>query len=331
MTTDVQAASGVLTKQDLLRHYRVMRTIREFEERLHFEFATGEIPGFVHLYAGEEAIAAGVCANLRDDDYIASTHRGHGHAIAKGCDVKGMMAEIYGKATGICRGKGGSMHIADLAVGMLGANGIVGGGPPLVCGVGLKARVTGTDQVAVSFTGDGGSNQGTFLESLNLATVWNLPVVFVVENNGYAEATSSMFHQAGIEVARRAEGFGLPGVVVDGHDFFAVYEATREAVARARSGGGPSLIECKVLRYYGHFEGDQQTYRDPGEVENARATKDCLLLFERRAVGAGLVGEDELRTIDGEIATLVDEAVAEAKRAPDPALDAVLTDVYVSY
>ncbi|MBB2911989.1 pyruvate dehydrogenase E1 component alpha subunit [Streptosporangium becharense] len=331
MTADLQAASDVLTRQDLLRYYRVMRTVREFEERLHIEFATGEIPGFVHLYAGEEAIAAGVCANLRDDDYIASTHRGHGHAIAKGCDVRGMMAEIYGKATGICRGKGGSMHIADLAVGMLGANGIVGGGPPLVCGVGLKARVTGTDQVAVSFTGDGGSNQGTFLESLNLAAVWNLPTIFVVENNGYAEATSPMFHQAGIEIAKRADGFGLPGAVVDGHDFFAVYEATREAVERARSGGGPSLIECKVLRYYGHFEGDQQTYRDPDEVPDARANKDCLLLFERRVTGDGLVGADELRAIDGEIATLIDEAVAEAKRAPEPALDAVLADVYVSY
>src|SRR5215204_4405220 len=213
------------SKQQLLEWYNTMRTIREFEERLHKEFATGEIPGFVHLYAGEEAIATGVITHLRDDDYIASTHRGHGHAIAKGCDVKGMMAEIYGKKTGICHGKGGSMHIADLDQGMLGANGIVGGGPPLVCGVGLTAKVTGSDQVAVSFTGDGGSNQGTFLEALNLASAWHLPCVFVVENNGYAEATSSQFHQAGVDVAKRADGFGMPGIVVDGHDLFAVYEA----------------------------------------------------------------------------------------------------------
>ncbi|MER7499675.1 thiamine pyrophosphate-dependent dehydrogenase E1 component subunit alpha [Nonomuraea pusilla] len=331
MRTDVHVAGGALAKEDLLRHYQVMRTIREFEERLHLEFATGEIPGFVHLYAGEEAIAAGFCANLRRDDYIASTHRGHGHAIAKGCDVKGMMAEIYGKATGICHGKGGSMHIADLAVGMLGANGIVGGGPPLVCGVGLKAKVTGSRQVAVSFTGDGGSNQGTFLESLNLAAVWNLPVVFVVENNGYAESTSPRFHQSGIDVAKRADGFGLPGVVVDGHDFFAVYEAAREAIGRARAGGGPSLIECKVMRYYGHFEGDQQTYREPGEVDDARATKDCLLLFERRAVNAGILAEEELRAIDKQVLALIDEAVAEARQAPDPTPADLLTDVYVSY
>src|SRR3954471_7083952 len=205
-----------LTKEQLLDAYRVMRTIREFEERLHREFATGEIPGFVHLYAGEEAIAAGVIGHLGSDDYVASTHRGHGHAIAKGCDVKAMMAEIYGKRTGICHGKGGSMHIADLDQGMLGANGIVGGGPPLVCGAGLSAKVRGTKQVAVSFTGDGGSNQGTFLEALNLASAWHLACVFVVKNNGYAEATPSQFHQAGVDVAKRADGFGMPGIVVDG-------------------------------------------------------------------------------------------------------------------
>jgi acetoin:2,6-dichlorophenolindophenol oxidoreductase subunit alpha len=249
----VAPPTGDVTKDQVLDAYRTMRTIREFEERLHREFATGDIPGFVHLYAGEEAIAAGVIGHLGPDDYVASTHRGHGHAIAKGCDVKGMMAEIYGKRTGICHGKGGSMHIADIDRGMLGANGIVGGGPPLVCGVGLTAKVKGTDQVAVSFTGDGGSNQGTFLEALNLASAWHLPCVFVVENNGYAEATSSAFHQAGIDVAKRADGFGMPGIVVDGFDFFAVHEAAGEAIRRARSGGGPTLLECKVGRYYGHF------------------------------------------------------------------------------
>ena len=223
----------------------------------------------MHLYAGEEAIAAGVCAHLRPDDYVASTHRGHGHAIAKGCDVKAMMAEIYGKQSGLCHGKGGSMHIADLEKGMLGANGIVGGGPPLVCGVGLTARVKQTDQVAVSFTGDGGSNQGTFLESLNLAACWELPCVFVVEDNGYAESTPPAYHQAGIDIAKRADGFGLPGVEVDGFDFFAVHEAAGEAIRRARSGGGASLLVCKVMRYFGHFEGDQQTYRGADEVEGA--------------------------------------------------------------
>jgi TPP-dependent pyruvate/acetoin dehydrogenase alpha subunit len=331
MSATAPPRAGDLTKEQLLEAYRAMRTIREFEERLHREFATGEIPGFVHLYAGEEAIAAGICAHLGPADYVASTHRGHGHAIAKGCDVKAMMAEIYGKQTGLCHGKGGSMHIADLDKGMLGANGIVGGGPPLVCGVGLTAKVKKTDQVAVSFTGDGGSNQGTFLESLNLAAAWHLPCVFVVENNGYAESTSSNFHQSGVDVAKRGDGFGLPGVVVDGFDFFAVHEVAGEAIRRARSGGGPSLIECKVNRYYGHFEGDQQTYRGPNEVEELRATRDCLDAFAKRVQEMGMLGADELAEIDRAVGALIEDAVSEAKAAPAPTAADVLTDVYVAY
>ena len=325
------AGAQELGKEQLLHAYRVMRAIREFEERLHTEFATGDIPGFVHLYAGEEAIATGVCAHLDGDDYVASTHRGHGHAIAKGCDVKGMMKEIYGKADGLCHGKGGSMHIADLDKGMLGANGIVGGGPPLVCGVGLSAKVRGTDQVAVSFTGDGGSNQGTTLESMNLAAVWDLPVVFIIENNGYAEATSTNFSTKGLDIAKRADGFGIPGVVVDGHDFFAVHEAAGEAIRRAREGGGPSLIECKVNRYFGHFEGDAQTYRAENEVEDIRNEKDCLMLFRQRVTSAGLVEEEDLDDIDKEVGQLIDEAVEEGQAAPEPGEDDLLTDVYVSY
>jgi acetoin:2,6-dichlorophenolindophenol oxidoreductase subunit alpha len=331
MSAVAPPATGELTAEQLLEAYRVMRTIREFEERLHVEFATGEIPGFVHLYAGEEAIAAGVCAHLGSDDYVASTHRGHGHAIAKGCDVKAMMAEIYGKQSGICHGKGGSMHIADLAKGMLGANGIVGGGPPLVCGVGLTSKVKRSGQVAVSFTGDGGSNQGTFLESLNLAAAWNLPCIFVVENNGYAESTPPAYHQSGIDVAKRADGFGMPGIVVDGFDFFAVHEVAGEAVARARAGGGPTLVECKGMRYFGHFEGDQQTYRGAGEVEELRRTRDCLLAFSRRVTEAGLLEADRLAEVDEAVRTLVDEAVAEAKAGPDPTAADVHTDVYASY
>ncbi|MDP8940707.1 MAG: thiamine pyrophosphate-dependent dehydrogenase E1 component subunit alpha [Actinomycetota bacterium] len=325
------AGSTELSKEQLLEAYRVMRTIRDFEERLHTEFATGEIPGFVHLYAGEEAIAAGVMAHLDGDDYVASTHRGHGHSIAKGCDVKGMMLEIYGKDEGICRGKGGSMHIADLEKGMLGANGIVGGGPPLVCGVGLSAKVRGTKQVGVSFTGDGGANQGTFLESLNLASAWDLPCIFVMENNGYAEATAQAFSSKGIDIAKRADGFSMPGIVVDGHDFFAVYEAAGEAIRRAREGGGPSLIECKVNRYFGHFEGDAQTYRAENEVENIRKEKDCLDLFRKRVTSASLIEDEELDRIDEEVKQLIDEAVEEAKAAPEPDPDKLLTDVYVSY
>ncbi len=320
-----------LTKDQLAQAYRVMRTIREFEDRLHVEFATGEIPGFVHLYAGEEAIAAGVMAHLAPTDYIASTHRGHGHAIAKGCDVKAMMLEIYGKAQGLCHGKGGSMHIADIEKGMLGANGIVGGGPPMICGVGLSAKTRRTDQVGIAFVGDGGSNQGTFLESLNLAAVWHLPVVFVVENNGYAESTSPNFHQSGVDVAKRADGFGLPGVVVDGFDFFAVHEAAGEAIRRARSGGGPSLLECKVMRYYGHFEGDQQTYRAPNEVEDIKASRDCLDQFANRVTSADLMSAADMKAIDAEVHELIGTAVAEAKSAPDPDQSDLLTDVYASY
>ena len=325
------AGSTELGKEQLLDAYRTMRTIRDFEERLHTEFATGEIPGFVHLYAGEEAIAAGIMAHLDGDDYVASTHRGHGHSIAKGCDVKGMMLEIYGKDEGICRGKGGSMHIADLEKGMLGANGIVGGGPPLVCGVGLSAKVRGTRQVGVSFTGDGGANQGTFMESLNLASAWDLPCIFIMENNGYAEATAQAFSSKGIDIAKRADGFSMPGIVVDGHDFFAVHEAAGEAIRRAREGGGPSLIECKVNRYFGHFEGDAQTYRAENEVKEIRAEKDCLDLFRKRVTSADLVEGEELDRIDEEIKALIDEAVEEAKAAPEPDPDKLLTDVYVSY
>ncbi len=251
-TVAPQATRG-LDDDALLRAYRIMRTIRSFEDRVHDEFATGEIPGFVHLYAGEEASAAGVIMHLDDRDSIASTHRGHGHCIARGVSVKTMMAEIFGKSTGVCHGKGGSMHIADLSKGMPGANGIVGGGPPLICGTALAAKLQGTGGVGVAFFGDGASNQGTTLEALNLASVWNLPAIFVAENNGYAETTSSSWSVAADNIADRAAGFGMPGVIVDGFDFFAVHEAAGEAVSRAREGGGPSLIEVKLTRYYGHF------------------------------------------------------------------------------
>ncbi len=320
-----------LTKDDLLKAYRVMRTIREFEERVHVEFAAGEIPGFVHLYAGEEACAAGVCLHLSDDDYVASTHRGHGHCIAKGVDVHGMMAELFGRSTGVCRGKGGSMHIADLNLGMMGANGIVGGGPPLICGAALAAGRAGNGNVGVAFVGDGGSNQGTTFESLNLAKIWNLPAVFVVEDNGYAEATSSKYAIGAESNAERARGFGLPAVRVDGHDFFAVYEAAGEAVERARRGGGPSLLDCQVNRYYGHFEGDAQTYRGSDEVKQLRNNRDCLEMFAGRVTDSGELLETELKAIDREVSELIENAVTEAKSAPKPEPADLLTDVYVSY
>lgn len=319
-----------LTREQLLDAYRTMRTIREFEERVHREFATGEIPGFVHLYAGEEASAAGVCLSLDDRDTIASTHRGHGHCIAKGVDVGEMMAEIYGRRTGSCHGKGGSMHIADLSKGMLGANGIVGGGPPLICGTALAAKIKGTGGVSVAFFGDGGSNQGTTLESMNLACVWNLPAVFIAENNGYAESTASAWSVASDNIADRAAGFGMPGVIVDGFDFFAVYEAASEAIARARQGGGPTLVEMKFTRYFGHFEGDQQTYR-ADEVEHARAELDCLVRFAARVTETGELARADLDAIDAEIGAEIDKAVEDAKGAPLPTEADLLTDVYVRY
>lgn len=319
-----------LSKDKLLGVYRAMKTIREFEERLHVDFGRGDIPGFVHLYAGEEATAVGIMTHLHDLDRIASTHRGHGHCIAKGVDVHAMMAEIYGKATGSCGGKGGSMHIADLSKGMMGANGILGAGAPLICGAALAAKHLGHDGVGITFFGDGASNQGTVLESMNLAGVWNLPVIFVVENNGYAEATSVEYATAADSYVDRATGFGLPGVTVDGTDFFAVYEAAGEVIRRARQGGGPSLLECKMIRFFGHFEGDAQTYKAPGENDYNREHRDCLKLFRAKVTGAGVISDKEFDAVDVEVMALIEDTVVQAKLAPLPDLASLTTDVYVN-
>jgi len=319
---------GALGRAELIEAYRVMRTIRAFEERVHAEFKSGELPGAVHLYAGQEAVAAGVCGALAEGDYIASTHRGHGHAIAKGCDINAMMRELYGKAGGSCNGKGGSMHIADFERGMLGANGVAAGGAPLACGSALSAKVLGRGDISVAFVGDGAANQGSFAESLNLATVWQLPVVFVVEDNGYAQATGTSYHLRGLDVARRAEAFGMPAVIVDGTDYFAVRAATEEAAERARTGGGPSLIECKAGRFFGHMEGfDTQGYRGEGEVDRLRADADCLASF---LAAADLPG-DEVSAVDATVDAAVEVAVADAKAAPDPEIGDLLNDVYVTY
>ncbi|GAB2846267.1 thiamine pyrophosphate-dependent dehydrogenase E1 component subunit alpha [Lentzea nigeriaca] len=319
-------------RAELIDIYRTMRTIREFEERVHTEFPGGEIPGAVHLYAGQEAVATGVCTVLTGDDYIASTHRGHGHAIAKGCDVTAMMLEIYGRAGGLCGGKGGSMHIADFGRGMLGANGVAAGGVPLSCGSALSAKVRGTDQVSVAFVGDGGANQGAFAESLVLAAVWQLPIVFVVEDNGYAQATGTRFHLGGKDIAPRAEALGIPAAVVDGYDVLAVREAAAGAVQRARSGGGPTLLDCKAHRFFGHMEGwDQQAYRAEGEVDRLRAEQDCLQLFAIRALEDEWLTTAEIAEIDAAVRALIDHAVEEAKSAKDPDISELLTDVYVTY
>jgi len=320
-----------MNSEQLIAAYRGMCTIREFEERVHKEFATGQIPGFVHLYAGEEASAVGVCMQLGATDYIGSTHRGHGHAIAKGCDIGAMMKEIFGRQGGLCKGKGGSMHIADIGKGMLGANGIVGGGPPLACGAALAAKVKKTNSVAVAFFGDGAFNQGTTLEAMNFASVYKLPVFFVLEDNGYAESTASSWSIGGHNPVRRAEGFGIPGLRVDGHDFFAVYRAAKEAVDRMRAGGGPEFIHVEFTRYYGHFEGDQMTYRPPGEVQEERNFLDCLKFMRARLTSSGLVQASVLDQTEREVSALIERAVNDARAAapPDPA--DLLTDVYKDY
>jgi len=305
-----------LTEEQLLAAYKRMRDIREFEDRLHDENNTGDIPGFIHLYSGEEAVAVGICENLTDKDFITSTHRGHGHCIA-------------GKDDGLCRGKGGSMHIADLDKGMLGANGIVGGGPPLAIGAALSAKTLKNGGVGLSFTGDGGSNQGLTFEAINMAVVLKLPVIFVFENNGFGEGTAHDYAVGSKDIAGRAAGFGLPAEKVDGTDFFAVYEVAQKAIERARRGEGPSVIETVTNRFYGHFEGDPGLIRSKEELDYVKEHKDPLKIFREKVKGK--IEEAKLDAIDAQSKANVDDAVAKARAAKYPEVSQLLTDVYVSY
>jgi acetoin:2,6-dichlorophenolindophenol oxidoreductase subunit alpha len=314
----------------LIAMYAKMRMIRAFEDTLHDLFAAGEIPGFVHLYAGEEAVAVGVAAALNPDDYITSTHRGHGHCLAKDVDLNAMLAEIFGRATGVCKGKGGSMHIADVSRGMLGANGIVGAGIPIAVGAALAAKTLKTGQVSVGFFGDGASNQGTLHEAMNMAAIWSLPCLFVCENNGYAEATSPRYSTRVANIADRAAGYGMPGVVVDGQDVVAVFAAADQAVERARNGGGPTLIEAETYRYYGHFEGDAMKYRTDEEVSSYRQRDPLKVFCEEIAPTAGITNE-QLQAIDADVAKRIEAAIAYAKSSPLPRAEECLTDVYGSY
>ena len=326
-----QAEEQVLSSEQARWMYRKMVEIRQFEDAVHLLFGQGKLPGFVHLYAGEEAIAVGVGAHLNQQDSITSTHRGHGHCIAKECDLNGMMAELYGKATGLCKGKGGSMHIADLDKGMLGANGIVGGGFPLACGAALTAKVKKSGAVSVCFFGDGANNQGTFHEGLNLAAIWKLPVVFVAENNGYAEATPFTYASSCTRIADRASGYNMPGVVVDGKDVLAVYRAAGEAIVRARRGEGPTLIECITYRNYGHFEGDAQTYKTEEEKAEHLNERDAIALFRRHLLATQTLTADEISGIERDVEAAVQEAIRFAEESPYPDASELLTDVYVSY
>jgi pyruvate dehydrogenase E1 component alpha subunit len=316
-----------IPRDTLLLIYERMLKIRHFENRVKDLFAAGEMPGFVHLYLGEEAVAVGACAALNDDDYITSTHRGHGHIIAKGGDVKRMMAELYGKATGYNKGKGGSMHIADPSLGILGANGIVGAGLPIATGAALSAKLRKSGQVAVCFFGDGASNQGTFHEAVNIASAFDLPVVYVCENNLYAVGTRQANVRKVEDIADRGVGYGIPGLAIDGNDVIAVYEACTEAVDRARSGMGPTLIECKTYRWQTHFEGEPDTYRPPEEVE-AWLKREPIAPYRRHLIEHSVLTRKEANDIEANIVKELDKAVAFARQSPLPEPESALQDLW---
>jgi acetoin:2,6-dichlorophenolindophenol oxidoreductase subunit alpha len=313
----------------LLDLHRRMVRIRLFEETAGKLMEDGKIPGALHLYVGQEAVAAGVMVHLGNEDWITSTHRGHGHLIAKGGQFDRMFAELFGRATGYCKGKGGSMHISNMDLGMLGANGIVGGGPPIAVGAAFSSRFRKTTNVACSFFGDGASNEGAFHEAANMAALFKLPVVFVCENNGYGEYTPQSKHQAIVDVADRAAGYGMPGVIVDGMDAIAVYEAAGEAIERARKGEGPTLLECKTYRYYDHVgvRGMGLNYRTDEEVAYWKQ-RDPIKMIELNLAKQGILSEEAARKVHDEVMEDVREGVKFAESSPMPDPSTILDDVY---
>jgi len=316
-----------LPKEKLIEMYRMMVKIRLFEEKVFELYAQNLVPGTIHLYTGQEAVAVGVCSALRKDDYITSTHRGHGHCIAKGADVKRVMAEILGKKTGYCKGKGGSMHIADFSIGVLGATAVVGAGIPIAAGVGLSIKLKKTDQVVACFFGDGASNQGTFHEGINMAAIWQLPVIFVCENNLYAMGTRQSLVMRIENIADRSAAYGIPGVVVDGNDVLAVYEAAFKAAERGRKGEGPTLIECRTYRHRGHSRVDPAKYRPREEVE-AWLAKDPIKRFREKLIQSNILTDIEIQQIGREVAAEIEEAVKYAMESPYPEPEEALEDVY---
>ena len=322
-------AAGADTELDLVEALRTMIRIREFEEMCRRLFARGRLPGFVHLYIGQEAVATGACLALRADDQITSNHRGHGHVIAKGGDPARMFAELLGKADGYCGGKGGSMHIVDFPSGMLGTNGIVGGGIPIAAGAAFANQYLGNSRVALSFFGDGATNQGVFFESLNLTALWKLPIIFLVENNQYTEWTRTEDLTVG-EITQRAAPFGIPARKVDGNDVATVHGAVREAAARARAGEGPSLIECVTYRWHGHNEGEEAfagRYRPASEIEEWKA-RDPIAALESRLLASGIVDEARLQAIRAEEHDLIEEGYQSASAAPAAPVEDALTDLF---
>ena len=314
----------------LLQMYATMLRVRRFEERARERYAAGRIPGFIHLSIGQEGVAVGACAPLRRDDYVLSTHRGHGHLIAKGGSLRGLMAELYGKRTGCCKGKGGSMHIADASVGYLGANGVLTSGCVLAPGVGLSIQMRRTDQVVVTLFGDGAANRGPFHEGINLAALWRVPAVFVCENNLWASTTAHELSTAGGSIAARAAGYGIPGVTVDGNDVLATYAAVAEAVDRARRGEGPSLIEARVTRFMGHYEGDPQGYRSKHEIEAGRRS-DPIDRLRRHLAQQGWLGHARAERIAAAVEAEVQDAVDFAEASPRPEPHEALEDLFVHY
>ncbi len=320
------------SEDGLLRAYRRMATIRQFEERLHEEIAKGEIPGFTHLYAGQEAAAVGVCEHLDNDDMIVSTHRGHGHCIAKGCDVKAMMKEIYGRRDGLCKGRGGSMHIADTSIGMLGANGIVGAGAPQAVGAAIAARAEGKGKVAIAFSGDGACNQGTTFEAMNMAAVISVPAIFVFENNHYSEHTGDKYAVAtDKDIASRAQAFGMEVWRANGCDFYDTFETMAELLDHVRGSGKPAAIELDTERFYGHFEGDPQRYRAKGEVDRLREERDALKIFRAHETTDEMLDLAQLDAIDEEVTALINAAVEEAQAAEKCDPSQIEEDVYAAY
>jgi pyruvate dehydrogenase E1 component alpha subunit len=314
----------------LLALYRTMVTIRHFETLAGELFAAGKIPGFIHLSIGQEASSVGVCSTLRPDDYITTTHRGHGHVIAKGGDLKKMIAELLGRKTGYCKGKGGSMHIADFSLGILGANGVVGGGFPIAVGAGLSIKLRRTNQVAVCFFGDGASNRGTFHEALNLAAIWKLPILFVCENNCYASTTPTAYACSVIDIATRAAGYNIPGVTLDGNDVLAVRKAAMKATDRARCGEGPTLLENKTYRRRGHFEGDPQKYRDQSEVAEWEKKNDPIQRFASLLRQKKILTKEIEKEIQEQVEMELNEALAFAEQSESPHPEEALNDLFVN-
>jgi TPP-dependent pyruvate/acetoin dehydrogenase alpha subunit len=310
-----------------ISRFRTMTLIRAFETRVAELYRDGEIPGFVHTSLGQEAVAAGACAALRPDDYLTTTHRGHGHVLAKGADVERMMAELFGRANGLCRGKGGSMHVADPSIGILGANAIVGAGMPLAVGAALSSQRLGQDRVAMTFFGEGAVNQGAFHEAINLAAIWDLPVVFLCENNVYAEFSDSRSMTRVPSVAERCRAYGVEAERIDGNDVEVVFASASDAVERCRAGRGPALVEAETYRWHGHYEGDAQPYKPEDEAGDWRA-RDPLVIATVRLVAAGLETEDGLAEVQAEMDAVVEAAVEAARAADPPALHEAFEHVY---